>query len=436
VLVFFSLEIGSAGKTTAKTNSGSYPKEEDKMAKSIVGVYETPEETMNAIEGLTSRGYDTDDIAVITNRRDADYLEERTGAEVANAEERDNDHNQSFWDKLKDYFTMNDEYDRSNQLSNINIPEDELDSYTTELDDGKFILTVDEAAAAVNTEDSTLGGSTLGAVGSRTNSNFNSIRGGTGETTLGDIVGVGIDEDTSDPLGRSRTDKGLTEAQRNGDSALDTSGRPMENGIETDTEFRTPNRGGIDNKNDINIGKSTFGAGKMNDEGTGFRNNEDTVTNGTTDFDNSRTYGQNRSDSLNDTGLKEEKAMELREEVLDVNKKEVKTGDVQVGKDVETEEKSFDVPVKHEEVYVERRPVSEHGEDVSAESVDGSETLRVPIVEEKLEVQKKPVVTEEVVVGKRTVEEQEHVSETVKKEKARIDSDGKRVVNRDQTLND
>ena len=407
------------------------------MAKSIVGVYETAEDTMNAIEGLTSRGYETDDIAVITNRRDADYLEERTGAEVANADARDNDHDQSFWDKLKDYFTMNDEDDRSNQLSNINIPEDELNSYTTELNDGKFILAVDEAAAAVSTEDSTLGGSTLGAVGGRTNSNSDSIRGGTGETTLGDTVGVGIDEDTSDPLGSSRTANGLTDgAQRNGDSALDTSGRSMETGIDTDTDFRTPTRGGIDNKSDINTGKSTFGAGKINDEGTGFRNNEDTVTNDTTDFDNSRTYGLNRSDSLNDTGLKEEKAMELREEVLDVNKKEVKTGDVQVGKDVETEEKSFDVPVKHEEVYVERRPVSGHGEDVSAESVDGSETIRVPIVEEKLEVQKKPVVTEEVVVGKRTVEEQEHVSETVKKEKARLDSDGNGGVNRDQTLND
>jgi hypothetical protein len=279
------------------------------MAKSIVGVYETPEETMNAIEGLTSRGYDTDDIAVITNRRDADYLEERTGAEVTNADVRDNDHNESFWDKLKDYFTMNDEYDRSNQISNINIPEDELNSYTTELNDGKFILAVDEAAAGVSTEDSSLGGSTLGTAGSRTNSNFDSIRGGTGETTLGDTVGIGIDEDTSDPLGSSRTANGLTDGtQRNGDNALDTSGRSMETGIDADTDFRTQTRGGIDNESDIKTGKSIFGAGKTNDEGTGILKNEDTVTNGTTDFENSRTYGLNRSDSSNDTGLKEQKS--------------------------------------------------------------------------------------------------------------------------------
>lgn len=36
--------------------------------KSIVGVYETPQETIAAIEGLITKGFDSDDISVVTSR--------------------------------------------------------------------------------------------------------------------------------------------------------------------------------------------------------------------------------------------------------------------------------------------------------------------------------------------------------------------------------
>lgn len=58
------------------------------------------------------------------------------------------------------------------------------------------------------------------------------------------------------------------------------------------------------------------------------------------------------------------------------------------------------------------------------EAVDGSETVKVPIVEEQVEVTKKPVKTEEIVIGKRTVEDTEHISENVKKEEAHIKQNG------------
>lgn len=46
----------------------------------------------------------------------------------------------------------------------------------------------------------------------------------------------------------------------------------------------------------------------------------------------------------------------------------------------------MDIPVRHDEIYVERRPVDENKTD--AAPVNDSEEIRVPIVEEKLEVTK------------------------------------------------
>src|SRR5699024_1810077 len=58
-----------------------------------------------------------------------------------------------------------------------------------------------------------------------------------------------------------------------------------------------------------------------------------------------------------------ERTVELREERLKVDKEEAKAGEVRVSKHVDEVETSVDVPVKEEEVYVERRtvdrPVSE-----------------------------------------------------------------------------
>lgn len=66
------------------------------MTKSVVGVYETPQETIAVIEGLLTKGYDSDDISVVTNRRDTDYLESRTGTEVNQALEANDSDSESF----------------------------------------------------------------------------------------------------------------------------------------------------------------------------------------------------------------------------------------------------------------------------------------------------------------------------------------------------
>ncbi len=125
-----------------------------------------------------------------------------------------------------------------------------------------------------------------------------------------------------------------------------------------------------------------------------------------------------------DRNMQEEK-MRLREERLSVDKEEVERGEISLHKDVVEEEQSFDVPVSHEEVYVERRPVNEYESDANEFKMQQDDaTIRIPITEERLEVTKKPYVSEEIVVGKRQVEDIETVNETVKREEAHFEQSG------------
>jgi uncharacterized protein (TIGR02271 family) len=117
-----------------------------------------------------------------------------------------------------------------------------------------------------------------------------------------------------------------------------------------------------------------------------------------------------------------EQAVQLREEELRVQKQPVETGHVTIGKDVVEERRTMEVPVTREEVTVERRPVERQPSDRPID--DTSRTLEVPVREEHVEVEKRPVVYEEVGVGKREVTETQSVSETVRREEARIEREG------------
>ena len=55
--------------------------------------------------------------------------------------------------------------------------------------------------------------------------------------------------------------------------------------------------------------------------------------------------------------LDDQEGIELREEELRVEKERVEAGEVRLRKEVVKENKTIDVPVTHEEVVVEKRPV-------------------------------------------------------------------------------
>ncbi len=114
--------------------------------------------------------------------------------------------------------------------------------------------------------------------------------------------------------------------------------------------------------------------------------------------------------------------MKLHEERLDVHKEAEKQGEVRLTKEVVTSQKEFDVPVNREEIVLNRRRVDEPDEDAK---IGEGEEVRIPVMREEVSVEKHPVITEEVAVEKRDVQTTEHVSASVQKERARLETDGR-----------
>ena len=109
------------------------------------------------------------------------------------------------------------------------------------------------------------------------------------------------------------------------------------------------------------------------------------------------------------------------EEELDVGKRQVKAGEVDVRKRVETERVQREVPVSREEVTVERRPATGMTAGTSAASgTIGSDEIRVPVMAEELVVYKRTVPKEEVIIRKQTVQETKTVEADLKKERVDI----------------
>ena len=131
--------------------------------------------------------------------------------------------------------------------------------------------------------------------------------------------------------------------------------------------------------------------------------------------------------------------IELIEEELRPRTRPVQTGEVTIRKEVVTETRTIEVPVRREELVIEHHPVDRQpfdrtvrpGADPLIEQLidrlrhmQTGETLRIPIVEEEIVVHKRPVVVEEIRVGKRTVADKQWVSDTIRREEARIEPHG------------
>jgi uncharacterized protein (TIGR02271 family) len=125
-----------------------------------------------------------------------------------------------------------------------------------------------------------------------------------------------------------------------------------------------------------------------------------------------------------------EQRLQLREEQLRVYKRPVQVGEVGLRKEVVTEQQTLNVPVTHEEVYIERRPVSGQ---VSDTPIGEGETLRIPVSEEQVSTSKQTVESGEIAIGKREVQEQQQVSDTVRREKARIEREGDAPIHETKT---
>ena len=128
----------------------------------------------------------------------------------------------------------------------------------------------------------------------------------------------------------------------------------------------------------------------------------------------------------------EQRSLHLREERLNVGKQRVQSGEVQLHKEVVEEQQAIDVPVAHEEVFIQRRAINDGR--ISDTPITEGETLRVPLLKEQVNVSKTAVETGEVVVGKREVQGNQRVTDTVRREEARLDTDGNPRIHADDDL--
>lgn len=127
-----------------------------------------------------------------------------------------------------------------------------------------------------------------------------------------------------------------------------------------------------------------------------------------------------------------EARLTLSEEELAVGKRQVASGEVDIQKRVETQHVRESVPVMHEEVTVERRPVT--GMSGTAPQI-GADEIRVPISHEEVIVEKRVVPKEELVIKKHQVQGEQVVEDDIRRERVEVNRTGDATA-RDESLLD
>ena len=116
--------------------------------------------------------------------------------------------------------------------------------------------------------------------------------------------------------------------------------------------------------------------------------------------------------------------MQLKEESVQIGKREVEYGGVRLRKIIRTEQVNQPIELKREEIVIERVPVNETRPTADTNFSTESKEIYIPLRREEAVVAKETHVREEVRVGKRQETERKQVSETVRKEEVEIDREG------------
>ncbi len=134
--------------------------------------------------------------------------------------------------------------------------------------------------------------------------------------------------------------------------------------------------------------------------------------------------------SLYDLNDRDHQNIKLYEERLIANKNRAKTGEVAVGKRVETQTAKVSVPIEKERVVVERVTSPDAGKAVDPGTVNfgEGEVARMEIYEETPDIHKEAFVREEVKVTKVVDKETVEAQETLRREELDVNTQGRPVV--------
>jgi uncharacterized protein (TIGR02271 family) len=168
---------------------------------------------------------------------------------------------------------------------------------------------------------------------------------------------------------------------------------------------------------------SHFGLGGGISSTTGDRDVDTTAGAGSVDTD--RTDDVSTTAGHDTSGPDTDDAMTRSEEQLHVGTETTRSGRARLRKYVVTEQETVTVPVSHDEVRLEREPITDAN---VGDALDGpalsEEEHEVVLEQERVVVDKEAVPVERVKLGTETVTEQQQVTEDVSHEEIELDEDG------------
>jgi uncharacterized protein (TIGR02271 family) len=142
-------------------------------------------------------------------------------------------------------------------------------------------------------------------------------------------------------------------------------------------------------------------------------------------------YNYDYDQSLYQPNERNHQKIKLYEERVFANKHRQKTGEVTVGKHVETETAQVSVPIEKERVIIERTNPTDTSEVTpGATAFREGEVARVEVYEETADIQKKAFVREEVNIRKEVTHETVNSTETIRREELDVDVDGNPIMDR------
>ncbi len=147
------------------------------------------------------------------------------------------------------------------------------------------------------------------------------------------------------------------------------------------------------------------------------------------------TYNYQQDASLYELNDRDHQNLKLYEERLIASKSRTKTGEVAVGKRVETETARVSVPLEKERVVVERTTPADAGTAVAPGTADfrAGEVARVEVYEETPDIRKEAFVREEISVKKVVDHDTANAEETIRREQLEVKTDGNPVVDGNDT---
>ncbi|KAB8318023.1 DUF2382 domain-containing protein [Tolypothrix campylonemoides VB511288] len=146
---------------------------------------------------------------------------------------------------------------------------------------------------------------------------------------------------------------------------------------------------------------------------------------------NRDTYNYQQDASLYNLNDENHQTFKLYEERLVASKTRVKTGEVAVGKHIETETARVSVPIERERVVIERINPTDAGTAVNPSELQfqEGEIARIEIYEETPEIHKEAFVREEVRVRKVVDRDTVEAQETIRREELDINTQGDLPIN-------